>query len=451
MPDGVVVAAGLSSDSVRRLAGRYGRSVVVDFGSDAGNSLLDLADLAALGGDALPLRLQELVLLAAGVVQGDVALPRGRNEGWSRQIVVHFASSEPERLSAVAQSLSTLLGFVMGDAVSLAVEKAEVTPEVRRRSRPITLPVEGADCACLLSGGIDSLAGATALLAAGRRPVFFMHASGNPAVADAQRSARRALDERFGPQPVVAVPLQASARPRPRFPYPEQTAREPSRRSRSFLPLALAVAGCSLLGHRDLYVPENGILAAQLPLTRARIGSMTTRTTHPRWLGGLARVVSDYLETPVRITNPLLGQTKAELVRDVLLPALGEQAVRATTSCWLAGRRSVPCGGCVPCILRRMAFECADLFPEAVDEDILSDSVSRSGMVSYRNLVAVLSLVSDFGALQDDRLWLRYPELAYADGESAAVVATIRRFAAEVHGLARGRFPLVHRLLGQRE
>lgn len=448
MRDGVVVATGLSAGSVQRLAAGYERSVVVDFDEESGNSLLDLTSLARLRGGTLPHIHAELLCLAAAVVMGDVALPRGRNEGWSREIAIHFASAEPDRLSELAYPLAALLGFVMGDSVSLVVEKTDEPPPAQRRSRLSSAFAGEADCACLLSGGLDSLAGAAVLLAAGRRPVFFMHASGNPAIAEAQRAVRRALDGRFGPQRVVAVPLQVSARPRPRFAYPDEIAREPSRRSRSFLPLALAAAGSSLLGCGEVFIPENGVLAAQLPLTRARIGSLTTRTTHPRWLGGLGRVLSEYLATPLRVTNPLIGQTKTELVRDILLPILGEQAVRATTSCWLSGRRSVPCGGCIPCILRRVAFECAELFPEAVDEDILSDGVARSAMVSYRNLVAVLSLVRDFHLLPDERLWRRYPELAYADDESASVLATVRRFSAEVCGLAQTRFPLLRRLLG---
>ncbi len=448
MPDGVVVATGISSDAARRIAARYERAVVLDFDEAQGNLTADIGEIAALTDGELPEASRELLLFAAAVLYGDIALPRGRNEGWSREIVYHVPSRTPERFADYALSFSALLGFVMGDSVTIVTERAtEPLPaltrqEAKRASRT------AADCACLLSGGIDSLAGAAALLASGRKPVFFMHASGNPAVAEGQRSVRRSLERCFGPQTVVTIPIHVSSRARPRFPFPEEVAREPSRRSRSLVPLVGAAVGSALLGAGEVYIPENGVLAAQLPLTRARVASFTTRTTHPRWLAGLGRVLSDLLSAPLRIDNPLLGQTKSELVRDILLPVLGERAVRATTSCWLAGRRTVPCGGCIPCILRRIAFECADLAPEACDEDILSDSVARSGMVSYRNLVAVLALVRDFHLLPETRLRHRYPELAYADRDATVVLATVRRFAEEVCNLAQARYPMLQRLLG---
>ena len=37
----------------------------------------------------------------------------------------------------------------------------------------------------------------------------------------------------------------------------------------------------------DIYVPENGFISINTPLTRRRIGSLSTRTTHPYFINSL--------------------------------------------------------------------------------------------------------------------------------------------------------------------
>ena len=49
---------------------------------------------------------------------------------------------------------------------------------------------------------------------------------------------------------------------------------------------AHVIAIASGMGHHvDLYVPENGVISLNIPLTVMRLGSLSTRTTHPYFMG----------------------------------------------------------------------------------------------------------------------------------------------------------------------
>lgn len=441
MSDTVALARGLSDPTLARLVERDA-ATVVDFAPETGNCRLDLGDLG-FGGPLGALH-EDVVTLAAGIVMGDVAVPRGRNGTWERSIVYHAAVRCEQEAREQALGLASLLGFLMGDSVTIALEEwrgPEITPG-RTRALPKV------DCVCLLSGGIDSLAGACTLLEAGRRPLLVTHLSGNPTVQRSQRAVRAHIDRVYGRRTYVGLPLHVREGARTRHGFTSEVLREVSRRSRSLFPLTAAAVAAARVGCAEVFIPENGILAAQLPLTRARIGSQTTRTTHPRWLSGLGALLTEWLGTPIAIRNPLIAQTKAELVRDVLLPHLGEAAVRETVSCWLAGRRTVPCGACVPCILRRLAFETSDLAPEATVEDPLTEAFERSGGGGWRNLVAILGTVRDFAVLPEERLRIRYPEVAYSGELAGTVLGTLGRFAEEVREVAERRYPRLTRLLG---
>lgn len=104
-----------------------------------------------------------------------------------------------------------------------------------------------------------------------------------------------------------------------------------------------------------LFVPENGFIALNAPLTRRRIGSHSTRTTHPRFLGQMQSLF-DTMNLPVHIENPYRHKTKGEMLVDL---APGEElkgTTVATVSCGKWKRKSQQCGHCVPCLIRRAAF-----------------------------------------------------------------------------------------------
>src|SRR5690606_15445410 len=68
---------------------------------------------------------------------------------------------------------------------------------------------------------------------------------------------------------------------------------EPSTRGRSILFFAYGVVAASSCGLTRVHVPENGLIAINAPLTRRRIGSLSTRTTHPHFMGELNAIFAD--------------------------------------------------------------------------------------------------------------------------------------------------------------
>ena len=90
---------------------------------------------------------------------------------------------------------------------------------------------------------------------------------------------------------------------------------------------AHAIAIASGIGHHvDLYVPENGVISLNIPLSIMRLGSLSTRTTHPYFMGMLQSLLSK-LDINVSLVNPFQMQTKGEMMRtckdlDFLMPII---------------------------------------------------------------------------------------------------------------------------------
>ena len=82
-------------------------------------------------------------------------------------------------------------------------------------------------------------------------------------------------------------------------------------RSRSLVFCALGVFASRSLGrHIPLLVPENGFIAINIPLTPSRIGTSSTRTTHPFFVESLTAALAGVgLDVP--ITDPLGLKTKS--------------------------------------------------------------------------------------------------------------------------------------------
>jgi 7-cyano-7-deazaguanine synthase in queuosine biosynthesis len=138
--------------------------------------------------------------------------------------------------------------------------------------------------------------------------------------------------------------------------------REPSQRSRSLLFLAAGLAVAAGYGPDvPLYIPQNGFIGINVPLTGARAGSLSTRTTHPHFITSFSECVQR-LGVTNPIVNPFRTMTKGEILaacRDQ--PTLRELADQ-TLSCahpeaarW-AQEEQTNCGYCFPCLIRRASM-----------------------------------------------------------------------------------------------
>jgi hypothetical protein len=288
------------------------------------------------------------------------------------------------------------------------------------------------------------------LLKTGRRPMFVGHQSGNPAIRSAQTGVMDMLEPLApGAGHLAQVALQGGGNGNAAFGFPPPEQREPSQRSRSFLFMSLAVAAAEGQGAAEAFIFENGILTMALPLSEARVGGMSTRSTHPRIIA-LMNQLCGSLGLPCELINPFVYQTKAEIIRDILRPALSPFDIQRTLSCWAAGRSSRQCGGCIACLVRRVSMLAAGLPDEAYEVDVLGDPSRYVGTDAYANMVDLLGLCARYRALGDAALLQASPELldlAATGLTIPEVIALYRRFAGEVGDVVAEHFPLVAPLM----
>jgi hypothetical protein len=110
-------------------------------------------------------------------------------------------------------------------------------------------------------------------------------------------------------------------------------------------------------GAETIYLPENGLIAINAPLQKSRLGTLSTRTAHPRYLGELADFLQNTGTFKGAIKNPFLFKSKTDMLKRA--KSLAKPLLRSV-SCARPSRyrdKGVNhCGYCVPCIYRRVAM-----------------------------------------------------------------------------------------------
>ncbi|MEU7719107.1 hypothetical protein [Streptomyces tibetensis] len=288
----------------------------------------------------------DLVRVAVSAYLADRRTPRPTTFVRTIELTAHTVNPEPWN-SAPGELTEELLHWLTGDVWHLHAVPATPT------DRTLT-PAPPADDVMLLSGGLDSLCGAVDHLPDGRARIHLSHHDGSTAVRRAQTTAGSWLRS------------HASYRLRHHSIKIRQngTPGEPTSRSRSLLFAALAAATAATVSSPQVTVPENGFTSINPPLTTARGGTLTTRSTHPGTFSRLNALLTA-VDIPVTVGNPYLHCTKGELlerahdrVGDALLAVAA-----ATVSCgkldgarYLGGNANFNCGLCVACLVRRGSF-----------------------------------------------------------------------------------------------
>ena len=306
----------------------------------AGATLLKLVQRAKL---APADRAWDLLSLALSVICADTAVQRRESpDGWTRQIALKVAVSDPDFWNAHKELVEHQLKFLTTDIWNLEFVGYGLLPKPPKH--PV-IPEE--DCVTLLSAGLDSFIGAVDLVAIGKKPYLVSQVS----AGDKQSQSYFATKIGGG---LSHLQLNHNVK------YPGENDR--SQRSRSLIFLAYGVLVASALkrykddGRVDLYMCENGLISINPPLTPARIGSLSTRTTHPIFLG-LFQDLLDAAGLRITVRNPYQFKTKGEMLRECKNQAFLTKYASQTTSCGRYARNSWKhCGRCLPCLIRRAAF-----------------------------------------------------------------------------------------------
>ena len=287
-------------------------------------------------------RAWDFTSIALAVVAADEGVTRSRSpNGWTREIELTVAVSEPDFWAGQGAKLETALRFLTDDIWTVSFVHGDPPSPPLRRPAPRT-----EDCVCLLSGGMDSLIGAIDAVADGRRPLLVSQKAKGDS-ADQKRFASRIS--------AGTLHLQLNHHARP----PGVSERSQRARSMVFLGFGTLAASCLDLvrdgGIADLLVPENGFISQNVPLTPLRAGAHSTRTTHPFVLRTVQSVLDD-AGLRVRINNPYEHATKGEMLAGCSDQDLLADLVWDSTSCGRYSRTGFQhCGRCVPCQVRRGA------------------------------------------------------------------------------------------------
>lgn len=332
-------------------------AVVLDWLPEARASTVQ-ANRDLLAGLDPPSAALDLLSLGVAAYCADRLEVRPRRQGrWGRDLRVDVPVFNRESMRHAEPALKDALDFLTGDDWSLRFK--------RRAGEPASGPdVRNApvDAVCLFSGGLDSLAGAIQLLEGGSTVCLLSHYEGGLAPSR-QSELAQALASRYGSERVQRRTL--FLRPAPFDPQqdrPLSDERENTTRGRSFLFLAAGVAVAAGYGTEvPLFIPENGLIGINVPLSGARPASLSTRTTHPHFMRCIAATL-DAVALKTRVENPFRLSTKGEtLARSPALPLLKQLAPRSLSCAHPeAGRlhhRSVGnCGYCFPCLIRRASL-----------------------------------------------------------------------------------------------
>lgn len=344
-PDEVVTTVDLVS-SARRL----------DHGLD--DAVQDLAKLMVF-----PTEMGlDLLVLAALVYMADTRISRTTEsqDSWTREIRLVVPVSNRDRWSSAASLLETMLNFLSGDRWSIGFcsrpdEFVSIVPP-----RPPGTDSAPFTSLSLFSGGLDSLIGAIDLLEAGSSPLLVSHA-GDGATSGAQNDCFDALKKAYA--------TRTLARLRVWMTFPGGIVRdvepENTTRARSFLFFALGVfAGTGLGEAFTLRSPENGLISVNVPLDVLRLGSNSTRTTHPFYIARWNDLLAS-LGIAGRVENPYWNKTKGEMADACANASVLKALVPHSLSCSAPSKGRwrkhgiEHCGYCLPCLIRRAALRAA--------------------------------------------------------------------------------------------
>ncbi len=285
------------------------------------------------------------LLFALAAWSADKLAPRrARPDAWSREFVVDLPTTPA--WANLAPEMASLLNFLSGDAWSIKPREVKLDLESGETWPHPWQPTAVA----LFSGGLDSLIGAIDLLEQGRRLVLVSHYDYGQ-LAAGQQSLAAGLIRHYGPERLVHLALRV-----------QLEGPELSLRSRSLLYVALGLIAVSAFpGNLPLFIPENGWISLNPPLTLNRLGAYSTRTTHPRFMQDLAALWRQ-AGLSQDLHNPYQNLTKGEMAAGCANPGLLEKLAPLSLSCArpVAGRwQKEPagaCGYCYPCLVRRAAL-----------------------------------------------------------------------------------------------
>jgi len=295
----------------------------------------------------------DIIALATLVYLADTRISRKKHaeDSWTREIALELPVFNLEKWLFIKELFAKILSFLTGDRWTITFTKREITLAEDKEYKAKY------DVISLFSGGMDSLIGTINHLERKHKVALISHA-GDGYTKKAQKNLLSGFREKYS----EIIPDYFSLWMSFEKDMILDGGIENSTRSRSFLFIAFGIFALSGMdGINVLQVPENGLIALNVPLDTLRVGSFSTRTTHPFYMNLWNNVLIE-LGLPYSVDNPYWNKTKGEMADECLNKDFLLQAIKESTSCsspqkvrWI-GQPAQHCGYCVPCLIRRAAI-----------------------------------------------------------------------------------------------
>lgn len=298
----------------------------------------------------------DIMSFATMVYMADTRIERAVHgqDSWTREIELEIPVSDIELWDAQIPTIERMLKFLTGDfwkiILSSRTWKFNNPQEVKEKSNKF-------DKVSLFSGGMDSLISTINLMEDGKNTMLISHA-GEGLTKNAQENIVNKFDSLYPDILHTWLDLWMV------FPnnYIPEGGNDNNTRSRSFLFIGFGIFAMTGMDNvSELMVPENGLIALNVPLDETRVGSFSTRTTHPFYLSLWNKLLLG-LGLNMSVVNPYWNKTKGEMAEECKNKNVLYETMQLSFSCSSPGKArwkglsSQHCGYCVPCIIRRAAM-----------------------------------------------------------------------------------------------
>jgi len=282
------------------------------------------------------------------------------SDNWTREFTLYIPVVALDKWKRNQTKLEQMISYLSGDIWHINFRKRELSIKEKKISENIVKRYIdkkfNPDKFCMLSGGLDSFIGAADLLLETKNVAFIGHYGGGKGVKPFQDTVNGLLKEKFDLSDYQFFNFNAT---------PVKGV-EDSTRTRSFMFFAHAIilASCSQR-EVELYIPENGLISLNIPLTNSRLGSSSTRTTHPYYMRNLQDLLND-LGLKIKLRNPYQFKTKGEMMKLSPNKDFISESYQFTMSCshpdqgrYQGLSTPLHCGTCLPCTIRRASINMA--------------------------------------------------------------------------------------------
>jgi hypothetical protein len=339
------------------------RGLTIRVNTDAPNFEIKIEKLEASFLHHLNDRWSDLIDIASAIFAADSRVSRGGStrrdfgEHWRRKMHFRFEVRDPAFWAQpeISEALRHAVHVMSDDDVDFEfVQSNEILGGQRLFEYGLNSPVFAAEDVVMFSGGLDSLAGAYDYLSSRDGKLILLTYSSANKTMKYPRMLVSSLKERF-PNRIFWLSVSGH--------LTDVAARETTQRTRSLLFACLGFVTAQLSGAKRLTFYENGIVSANLPISAQVIGTMASRTTHPRTIAALSALFEALDPGKVSIANPYNGFTKSQ-VASRLAELGGADLIRHTISCSHVREQIIAtphCGSCSQCLDRRFGILAAGL------------------------------------------------------------------------------------------